>query len=159
MPDEKSTRDFVLRRATAADQQTIKQMVYAARLDSTSLHWSHFIVAELPDVGIVGIGQIRPYRNCPELGSLVVLKKYRQHGIGSEIVNALLASRPAPIYLECADYNLPYYLRFGFYQIPWHQAPFPLNLKAGAGALASKLGWLGGHTVAAMRWDGDPADG
>jgi amino-acid N-acetyltransferase len=150
-----------LRRATADDQETIKRMVYAAGLDRSSLHWSHFIVAELPGDGIVGIGQIRPYRNCPELGSLVVLKRYRNQGIASQIVRALLASRPAPIYLECADYNLPYYLRFGFYEIPWYRAPFPLSLKSGLGALASKLGLLGGHTVAAMRWDGDQqiADG
>jgi amino-acid N-acetyltransferase len=154
-PLEEPTGAATLRRAIANDQATIKRMVYAARLDRSSLHWSHFIVAELPQIGIVGIGQIRPYRNCPELGSLLVLKSYRNLGIASQIVYALLASRPAPIYLECASYNLPYYLRFGFYEIPWHQAPWPLSLKAGVGTLAGRLGLLRGYTVAAMRWDGD----
>ena len=152
-----------LRSARAEDQDLIKTMVVReAQLDPSSLHWSHFILAELlgDDVPVanrvIGLGQIRPYRNCPELGSLYVRKPYRKHGIASQIVRALLASRPAPIYLECLSYNVPYYQRFGFYQIPWHRAPWPLSLKSGVGTFISKLGLMGNIRVAAMRWDGYP---
>ena len=39
--------DIHLRPAVAADQPLIRQMVRAEDLDPTSLHWSHFLVAEL----------------------------------------------------------------------------------------------------------------
>jgi amino-acid N-acetyltransferase len=156
-----STINVTLRPAREEDQALIKQMVVReAELDPTSLHWSHFILAELADESVpqgervIGLGQIRPYRNCPELGSLYVRKPYRRHGVASQIMWALLASRPAPIYLECLSYNVPYYQRFGFYQIPWYRAPWPLSLKSGVGTFISKLGLMGNIRVAAMRWDG-----
>ena len=151
--------DVILRPAQSDDQALINSMVREARLDRSSLHWSHFVLAELAGEGrqqterVIGIGQIRPYRNCPELGSLYVRKPYRRQGVGEQIVQALLASHPAPIYLECLDYNKRYYQRFGFYEIPWYRAPWPLYLKSGLGALASKLGLIGGHRVVVMRWD------
>lgn len=156
-----------LRRAQREDQTLINAMVRdEANLDPTSLHWSHFVIAELPGEGgtgpaqVAGIGQIRPYRGCPELGSLYVRQPYRGQGIASQIVRALLASTPAPIYLECVDLNVPYYRRFGFYEIAWHRAPWPLWLKSGMGRLAGRLGMLPrGRTVATMRWDGPPAGG
>src|SRR5262249_30314699 len=130
--------DVRLRPAQAEDQELIKEMIVReAQLDPTSLHWSHFILAELADDSVpegervIGLGQIRPYRNCPELGSLYVRKLYRGQGVASQIMRALLASRPAPIYLECLSYNAPFYQRFGFYQIPWYRAPWPLSLKSG----------------------------
>ena len=61
-----------IRPALESEQETIKQMVRAEQLDPTALHWSHFKVAE-QDGQIIGIGQIRPYPRCRELGSLIVL--------------------------------------------------------------------------------------
>lgn len=162
--DTQSTVKVTLRPAQAEDQALIKEMIVReAELDPTSLHWSHFILAELPDDNlpaserVIGLGQIRPYRNCPELGSLYVRKTYRKLGVASQIMRALLASRPAPIYLECLSYNVPYYERFGFFEIPWYRAPWPLSLKSGVGTFFSKLGVMGKNIgVAAMRWDGYP---
>jgi N-acetylglutamate synthase-like GNAT family acetyltransferase len=147
-----------IRRATPEDQAIIRRLVYAAGLDRSSLHWSHFVVAELPsddrhDHRIVGIGQIRPYRGCPELGSLVVRKPYRSLGIAGQIIRALQESHPPPLYLECLANMVPYYERFGFREIVWHTAPMPLSLKAGAGTLLRRLGWMR-MRVAVMRWDG-----
>src|SRR5688572_23610859 len=119
MAELHSPIEVTLRKAGPDDQAIIRALVQEARLDRSSLHWSHFILAELPgdarsDERVIGIGQIRPYRNCPELGSLYIKRTYRRHGIASQIMRALLASRPAPIYLECADYNIAFYQRFGF---------------------------------------------
>jgi amino-acid N-acetyltransferase len=133
-------------------------MVREAGLDPTSLHWSHFVVAVASsraedDQQIVGIGQIRPYPGCPELGSMVVLPAYRKRGIGGQIIRALQASHPPPIFLEAIANKQTYYSRFGFYLIPWYRAPFPLNLKAGMGTLIARLlRWREGVIV--MRWDG-----
>jgi amino-acid N-acetyltransferase len=153
-----SASKVTIRRATPEDQAILRRLVYAAGLDRSSLHWSHFVVAELPgddraDHRIVGIGQIRPYRNCPELGSLVVRKPYRSLGVGGKIIRSLQESHPPPIYLECMGNMVPYYARFGFREIAWNTAPMPLSLKAGAGTLLRRLGLMRAR-VAVMCWDG-----
>ncbi len=135
-----------IRRATAADQDTIRAMVRAAGLDPTALHWSHFYMAERGGE-VVGIGQVRPAPRCRELGSLVVRKDLRGQGIGGQIIEAILASEPGDVYLECRARLASYYARFGFEEIPWQQAPMPLKLKAGTGHL---IGGLFGFKGAVM---------
>lgn len=130
--------DVVIRKATEGDQAIIKQMVSEARLDPTALHWSHFRVAE-KNGEIIGIGQIRPYPKCRELGSLVVKLAYRGQYIGEQLVTALLADEQGDVYLECRSHNEGYYARFGFQTIPWRQTPMPLKLKAGIGHYVGKL--------------------
>lgn len=145
-----------VRRATPADQTTIRRLVRGAQLDPTALHWSHFVVAEIDGAGSVGIGQVRPYPRCPELGSLVVRKRFRGRGIAAAIIHALLESEPGTVYLECQVHMVPYYERFGFQEIPWYRAPMPLKLKAGMGAL---LGRLFGFRIAAMQREGVESTG
>lgn len=141
-----------LRRATEADQALIRQMVVReAQLDPTSLHWSHFVIAELAPLGeAVGLGQIRPYRNCPELGSIFTRPQFEGQGIAGAVIGRLVADWPAPgpIYLECQAENATFYARFGFREIPWYQAPMPLKLKAGMGTF---LGKIFGFRMAAMK--------
>lgn len=139
-----------IRPASAADQPLIRAWVREARLDPTALRWQHFLIAE--DAGIiVGIGQIRPYPRCRELGSLVVAPERRGTGVGAQLVRALLVGEAGPIYLECGGHNEAFYLRFGFRPIPWQHAPMPLKLKAGAGQLAGRLF---GFRIVVMRWEG-----
>jgi N-acetylglutamate synthase-like GNAT family acetyltransferase len=118
-------------------------MVHASHLDPFSLRWQHFVVAE-QDGEVVGIGQIRPYPRCPELGSLVVGESHRGRGIGGRIARVLLAHADGPVYLECARRMRGYYVRLGFVEIPWREAPFPLRCKAG-------LVTLMGGQIAVMR--------
>ena len=140
--------DVVIRPATASDQPTIKHMVKDERLDPTALDWSHFLVAE--DNGdIIGIGQIRPYSNCRELGSLVVKEAYRGQHIGEKLIEALLAQESGDVYLECEQKNETYYNRSGFHRIPWHQAPMPLKLKTLIGGTFVRL--FGYHIIAMKR--------
>lgn len=146
--------DIHLRPATAADQTTIRQMVRAEGLDPSALHWSHFVMAEC-DGEIAGIGQMRPYPKCRELGSLVVKAAYRQQGVGAVIVNALLEQETGDVYLECEGSKEAYYRRFGFERIAWWRAPMPLKLKAGAGQI---VGPLFGFRVVTMRWKGQGHD-
>jgi amino-acid N-acetyltransferase len=140
--------DVQVRRATADDQPIIKQMVKDEGLDPTSLNWSQFLIAH-NDGEIVGIGQIRPYPKCRELGSLVVREAYRKQGVGELLVDALLANETGDVYLECLSHNEHYYEKFGFKRIPWWQAPMPLKLKAGMGQTVGRL--LGFRVVAMKR--------
>ncbi len=138
--------DVQIRKAGEADQVIIRQMVKQAQLDPSALEWSHFLIAE--DGGeIVGIGQIRPYPKCRELGSLVVKEDYRKQGVGEMLVKALLASESGDVYLECLIHNERYYGKFGFERIPWWQAPMPLKLKVAFG----QIGRLFGYRVIAMK--------
>lgn len=137
--------DVHIRPATAADQVTIKQMVKTEQLDPTALDWSHFLVAEHAGE-IIGIGQIRPYPHCRELGSLVVKEAYRGQHIGERLITALLAQETGDVYLECEQKNETYYNRASFRRIPWHQAPMPLKFKTGV--IGSLLRLIGVHIIA-----------
>ena len=152
---DRSRLAVTLRRATPSDQPVIRRLVHQARLDPTGLNWPAFIIAE-HNGAIVGVGQVRPYPNCRELGSLVVREDLRGRGIGGQIIRALLAEERGTVYLECRDRLVPYYARFGFVEIPWRSAPMPLRFKAGLGNL---LGRLFGIRIAVMKWERKPDSG
>lgn len=122
-----------IRPAAKPDEATIKRMVRSEGLDPTSLKWQHFLVAEAEgDDGtshIVGIGQVKEYPGCQELGSLVVLPEFRGRGIAGDLIRALEARAGRPLYLLCRDNMQPYYERFGYEWIPFWRAPRPLLLK------------------------------
>lgn len=114
--------DLHIRPATEQDDAIIKQMVSREHLDPTSVKWQHFLVAER-DGKIVGIGQVKEYPGCLELGSLVVLPEYRRQGIAGELIRALEAKAGRPLYLTCRDRMQDYYAGFGYRQIPIWKAP------------------------------------
>ncbi len=103
-------------------------MVYAERLDPTSLNWKNFIVAD-DDGEIVGIAQVKPHRDCREFGSLVVRPSHRRRGIGAMLIEATLAGETGEVYLLCASSLMSYYGRFGFEQIDDRDAPPTLRRK------------------------------
>jgi amino-acid N-acetyltransferase len=135
-----------IRRASVDDQETIRRMVFDAELDPTSLHWSQFMVAETDSGEIVGAGQIRPRGH--ELGSIVVLPTYRNQGIAGRIITALLADETDVVYLECEKHMRGYYARFGFEEIAWWRAPFPLNVKH---VYLKMRYWWSGYRFAVMK--------
>lgn len=138
-----------VRPATAADQPLIRRMVRRTLFDPTVLHWSRFVLVER-DSEVVGVGQIRP--RTPELDSLVVRRDLRGQGIGTLLIEALLAKHTGPIYLECAARLTSYYARFGFEVIRWQDAPMPLKLKAGLANVVDRL--FGIHFATMKRGDG-----
>jgi len=119
---------LTIRPATADDQPIIRKMVMDARLDPTSLKWRNFLIAEV-DGDIVGIGQVKPYPGCEELGSLVVKRAYRKQGIAAHLIAALETTAGRPLYLLCVSPMDDYYHRFGYQTISWWAAPWVLKLK------------------------------
>jgi N-acetylglutamate synthase-like GNAT family acetyltransferase len=103
-------------------------MVLEERLDPTSLDWRNFIAAE-EDSAIVGIAQVKPYRDCREFGSLVVLPSHRERGIGAMLIEAALAKEQGDVYLLCQQIRVPYYRKFGFELIDERDAPGTLKRK------------------------------
>lgn len=130
--------DLRIRAARQEDQRLIVRLVIGAHLDPTSLKWANFLLAEL-DGQVVGCGQVKPYPGCRELGSLVVRKPYRRRGIGSALVRALLEREAGDVYLMCREDLTTYYERFGFQQIPLHDAPGVIKLKLLGGSVMVKL--------------------
>ena len=88
-------------------------MVRATGLDPTSLDWPNFLVAEQGG-RVIGAGQVKPYRAGRELGSLVVLKPYRERGVGAAIIRALIARESGKLFLLCRERLESYYAQFGF---------------------------------------------
>ena len=119
---------ITIRPAQANDAKTIKAMVSREHLDPTSLKWQNFVVAE-HEGQIVGIGQIKRYRDCNELGSLVTVPQYRGQGVAARIIHALEAQVEPPLYLLCASKMEQFYCGFGYETIGWKDAPTTLKLK------------------------------
>lgn len=126
-----------IRPAVEADARTIRQMIREEQLDPTSRDWHNFLIAEV-DGQTVGIGQIKPYRDCQELGSLIIRSAYRSQGIAGALITALEAKAGRPLYLVCERKMQPFYERFGYQRLPFRQAPRTLQLKLAA-AFAFRL--------------------
>ncbi len=93
----------------------IRKIVRAAGINPMSLEWQRFIVAE--EAGkIVGVGQVKPHRDgTRELASIAVIPDHQRRGIGSAIVNALIAREHREVlHLTCRSQLQGYYERFGF---------------------------------------------
>lgn len=129
-----TANSMTLRAATAADQALIRRWVRGAHLNPLRLAWTNFLIAEQiktiasgdssglgaasPAAQIMGIGQLRPHGDgTVELASLVVAPAARGQGVGSRLVNALIAKADRPLYLMCGSDKVPYYQRFGFVQL------------------------------------------
>lgn len=132
-----------IRPAIAAESTLIKSMVRAENLDPTSLNWRHFLVAEADIDGvprIVGIGQIKEYPGCQELGSLIVLPEYRGEGIAGILMAALEDRAGRPLYLMCAEKMQPFYEQHDYEQIGFVSAPAALKVKLAASLIFRLFG-------------------
>ncbi len=141
---------LTVRPATQEDQTLVRSMIREARLDPTQLHWSHFVVAEVAGQ-IVGIGQLRPFGRVEELGSLAVRPEWQGKSIGAALVQALIARRQGPLYLECVGSRATYYEMFAFRRVPWYKVPWPLK---GKFALTSLLASLSSDDLVTMYYEG-----
>ncbi|MBV8886010.1 MAG: GNAT family N-acetyltransferase [Chroococcidiopsidaceae cyanobacterium CP_BM_RX_35] len=129
----------ILRPATAQDIWAIRKLVLQALLDPTQLRWSQFQVVEC-DGQIVACGQLRSFQGAQELGSVVVTPVWRGCGLGTYLVQHLIAAATQPLYLECLGPRLAsFYARFGFVQVSWRELPHSLKLKFSLSALAATL--------------------
>ena len=136
-----------IRPAREEDAAVIRRMVRGAGLDPTSLHWQNFLVAE-EGQRVIGVGQVKPYRDSRELGSLVVLKAYRGQGVGGALIQALIERERGELYLLCRDRLESYYARFGFRRARWGELRGAVRLKY---TFAQLFRMLFGVRVIAMR--------
>ncbi|MGB3514693.1 MAG: GNAT family N-acetyltransferase [Microcoleaceae cyanobacterium] len=129
----------ILRPASAQDIWSIRKLVLSAKLDPTQLNWQQFLVIEF-EGKILACGQLRNFEYAQELGSLVVVKKWRKHGLGTTLTKHLIRQATKPLYLECLGQKLEYfYSRLGFVPIYLAELPPSLKFKFGISQLARKI--------------------
>ena len=118
---------ITLRPATAADQDSIGQIIREAGINPMGLNWERFIVAE--DNGkIVATGQVKPHRNgTRELASIATIPEYQKQGIATKIIQALLEREKPPLYLMTEHRTAGFYERFGFYKLEPDDIPADLK--------------------------------
>jgi len=143
-----------LRRATAADDRVIKNMIHRENLNPMQLDWRHFWVAVDGDGRVVGCAQVKTLRDgSRELASLVVEEALRGQGLARRLIERLQAENPPPLYLTCRSSLQPLYRRFGFTAVPAEAMPPYYRL------ISRLAGWLmrlarRDEYLAVMRWDG-----
>jgi N-acetylglutamate synthase-like GNAT family acetyltransferase len=116
-----------IRPADARDQPAISALVRGAHLNPRDLTWRRFVVADDGGV-VVGCAQVRVHgRGSRELASVVVAPTHRGAGIGSRLVEAILAGEQGVLHLFTEVGTVPYFERFGFRRAG--DRPVPADLR------------------------------
>lgn len=123
---------LVVERATEPDADGIEALVRGARINPTALDWHNFVVARLPERGLIGCGQIRktPFSRTRELKSLVVLSEYRDGRVARALLRALIEGERGPVYGTCVHGLARYYVRLGCEIVPKRDIPLYYRLMA-----------------------------
>ena len=104
--------DASIRPATRKDLSLIAKTIRRFDLDPERLESEQFIIA-MEGKSRAGFARIKPYRNCFELGSVAVLEKFRQRGVGSRLVKCLMSKFPTrKVWITTMSPD--YFRRFGF---------------------------------------------
>ncbi len=126
-----------IRRAAAQDQDAIRALVRAERLNPTGLDWPRFVVACDGD-RLVGAVQLRRHRDgSQELGSLVVAPAWRGQGLAGRLIDALLAGVDREVHMITQRRHAAHFARWGFNPVWALRAP-----------AAVRLNWSMGQSVA-----------
>jgi N-acetylglutamate synthase-like GNAT family acetyltransferase len=113
----------VVRRVRSDDQPVISAMVRRAQLNPADLHWEQFVVGER-DGRVVGVAQLpRHSDGTKELASLVVEPGTREHGIATQMVDALFAGETAAVYALIDRRFVGHFARWGFSQVGRGELP------------------------------------
>ncbi|HEY6631218.1 MAG TPA: GNAT family N-acetyltransferase [Rhizobiaceae bacterium] len=130
------------RPATEQDEQAIRALVRGEYLNPTGIHWPNFVVAAMAG-RIVGAVQISKHPDgSRELGSPVVAKDQRGHGIDSRMVERVLADEREPIWMITSDTLASTFARLGFEPIEPGAAPVKVRFNYRIGRLARIVSYL-----------------
>jgi GNAT superfamily N-acetyltransferase len=84
--------------------------------------WVDYWVVECEQT-IIACAKWRHYDSYSHLVSLYVDRRWRQHGIGSSLVERLTGQTLQPIYVLSDHTGVEFYARFGFQPIAWDELP------------------------------------
>ncbi len=114
---------MIIKKATKKDLSSIIRLIRSERADGRKVSYGQFLVAKDKNE-IIGCVRIKELKDCLELGTLVVLPKYRNKSIGSKLVKSILAKdKRRPIYLLCFTEMASFYSKAGFVKISVNSIP------------------------------------
>jgi GNAT superfamily N-acetyltransferase len=154
---DRGMASYRLQAATPAQQDAIKALVRAARINPLGLDWRRFIVALDENGVVIGCGQIKPHRDGSwELASIAVTPIWRGQGVARAVIEHLLTVSPRPLWLTCVSPLVPLYTRFGFCEVT-NLAEMPSYFRW-VGRLFRLLAYLSpANSLSVMRHKGDRA--
>ncbi len=113
-----------IRHAVKQDSWAIRRLVWRVLVNPTGLDWRRFVVAVDDQGNVLGCGQIKPHRDgSRELASIAVQPEFHGQGIGTAVIQRLLAENAPPLYLTCRAHLGSYYHRFGFETVALDEMP------------------------------------
>jgi predicted N-acetyltransferase YhbS len=118
--------NYEIRPALEAESAQIRDLIHLVGINPAGLDWRRFIVAVNERDEVIACGQVKPHgcgNEILELASIATHPDFRGQGLAREIIEALLAKTPRPLYLMCLDRNGPMYEKFGFVPIAYEQMP------------------------------------
>ena len=134
-----------IRSAAERDRTDILRRVHAERSNPFDLDWRRFVVATDP-TGIVGAAQLRRHDDgYRELGSLVVRRDARRHGVASRLIDALLSLERTRVLMITGAAFASHYERWGFRRIEALHAPWPVLRNYLLGRLAGVQSFIAGR--------------
>lgn len=148
--------EFLIRAATAADQETIRALIAQARINPMGLHWPNFLLAQAADGSVIGAGQVKPHRDgSRELASIATLPGRQRGGVATALIRELIRREQGVLYLYCATRNKEFYPRFGFYEVSAPDLPPEIRRIVQVGQFLARLARSWGSQVGlhAMRRD------
>lgn len=130
---------YILRKATAEDEASIRDLIWAVRINPLGLDWRRFVIAQASDGQIIGCGQIKPHSDgTRELASIAVVRGWRRRGVARAIIKRLMASQSGPYYLTCRARLGKLYVKFNFQRIePADMPPYYRRIARLSGLLKS----------------------
>jgi amino-acid N-acetyltransferase len=136
---------LLIRQAVALDQVAITRLVHSERLNPHGLAWQNFVVA-ISGAALIGAVQMRQHpEGSRELGSLVVSREHRGHGIAGHLINALLARHPSPVHVITRSTNAVHYRPWGFARIDPRDAPRTVRRHRLMGQMVSVMSLITGR--------------
>jgi N-acetylglutamate synthase-like GNAT family acetyltransferase len=140
----------IIRAARAADEPAILALVRSERLNPFDLDWRRFVLA-IDSGGVVGAVQLREHDDgSRELGSLVVRRQARRHGVAARLIDALLALQRTRVFMITGTVFARHYVRWGFCRMEPMQAPWPILRNYWLGRLAGVQALLAGREPNAL---------
>lgn len=134
-----------IRPARAEDEPGILALVRSERLNPFELDWRRFVLATDAG-GIVGAAQLRRHGDgSHELGSLVVRRHARRHGVAARLIDAVLARGDSRVFMITGAAFAHHYARWGFRAIAPARAPWPVLRNYWLGRLAGVQALLTGR--------------
>ncbi len=146
---------FSLWKAVEEDDRVIHSLIRAAHINPLGIEWWRFLVARDAAGGVVGCAQVKPHRDgARELASIVTVEAWRGRGVATALIRRWMEDVGPPLWLTCRSGLVPFYVRFGFREVP-QEEPQPRYFRrirkvAAALALLASLG----ERLAVMVWEG-----